>query len=394
MRSNILGRIRTLLLVHLYWTESSSLNIPSSFLNSSHITGFQDLTLITKYIIQHNKFTILKDLCDRNYVIGRYACPMSVGNRLHEFLNGLAGAIITNRTILWEYKYKWLVPSLCHSHFTRYDWIASAEEMLPKIQKCKGSSKDLSHPSSSIIHFHNRTKAEASLVCCGLDEIPNQIIDFGTLERQEMFALNYSGSKLSSMNRNRTNLLFIHGPDFTYGLLMRFSFEFTPITIESNNRVFESIGLLSGSSSMKNSSDIQTRLLPSVSNSILNLPISRKIISMHIRHSRVKDTGSNTKMEEECLLKVMKNITTILSKTEPCVVLLASDREPTIQRLTRFLTSIDCHVVTSSRNGSSSSSVSKGEHGPWADSFVSLLDIELLSRYRGLIVQSTSASTD
>ena len=44
-----------------------------------------------------------KNLCKRKFVLGSYSCPMQAGERIHEFLNAYAGAVITNRTLLWRY---------------------------------------------------------------------------------------------------------------------------------------------------------------------------------------------------------------------------------------------------------------------------------------------------
>ena len=53
----------------------------------------------------HSVDQVLKDpnVCDRKFVIGTYACPSMVGNHLHEFMNALAGAYISNRTLLWNF---------------------------------------------------------------------------------------------------------------------------------------------------------------------------------------------------------------------------------------------------------------------------------------------------
>ena len=40
---------------------------------------------------------------DRAFILGVYSCPRQVGNRLHEFLNAFAAAVITNRTLVWKF---------------------------------------------------------------------------------------------------------------------------------------------------------------------------------------------------------------------------------------------------------------------------------------------------
>jgi hypothetical protein len=64
--------------------------------------------MLVKYKQEHNvvimnELKTKKELCNQKFVIGTYSCPMQVGNRMHEFLNAFAGALITNRTLLWHY---------------------------------------------------------------------------------------------------------------------------------------------------------------------------------------------------------------------------------------------------------------------------------------------------
>ena len=46
-----------------------------------------------------------EELCksDRKFVVAVYSCPTQIGNRIHEFLNAFAGAIVTNRTLIWKF---------------------------------------------------------------------------------------------------------------------------------------------------------------------------------------------------------------------------------------------------------------------------------------------------
>jgi hypothetical protein len=40
---------------------------------------------------------------NRTFVVGYYYCPNQAGNRLHDFMNFLIVAIVTNRTLLWKH---------------------------------------------------------------------------------------------------------------------------------------------------------------------------------------------------------------------------------------------------------------------------------------------------
>lgn len=71
------------------------------------IDTWKIINLLEKYANAHNTSAISvlsnKSLCNMQFTVGTYACPMQVGNRIHEFLNAFAGAIITDRTLLWSY---------------------------------------------------------------------------------------------------------------------------------------------------------------------------------------------------------------------------------------------------------------------------------------------------
>jgi hypothetical protein len=76
----------------------------------------------------------------RRYAIAHYSCPEQLGNRMMAFLNALLAAVVTNRTILWQYCHR--DPDMCPMSgpaedcqrvYRRREWIASADEMLPTL---------------------------------------------------------------------------------------------------------------------------------------------------------------------------------------------------------------------------------------------------------------------
>ena len=107
------------------------------------LNGFEWDSFIKSYQMFHDMNAIKNDpnICDRNFVIGTYACPSMVGNHLHEFMNAFAGALITNRTILWSFCTR--KPCLtddeetCGLYLKRSPWIAHYKEVLD-IWKSKG----------------------------------------------------------------------------------------------------------------------------------------------------------------------------------------------------------------------------------------------------------------
>jgi len=60
-------------------------------------------------------------------VVAEYSCPERLGNRMHEFLNAMILAVVTNRTLLWSYVggAAALNQSECPRLLTRAPWIPS-----------------------------------------------------------------------------------------------------------------------------------------------------------------------------------------------------------------------------------------------------------------------------
>jgi hypothetical protein len=97
-------------------------------------------SIFEEYKRAHNKDRVMKEqakeFCARKFVIATYACPSMVGNHMHEFLNAWAGAVVTNRTVLWHFCNR--KPCLmddeetCGLYIERATWIPSAKEVEAK----------------------------------------------------------------------------------------------------------------------------------------------------------------------------------------------------------------------------------------------------------------------
>lgn len=102
-------------------------------------------SILEEYKRTHNKDRVLKEeakeFCARKFVIATYACPSMVGNHMHEFLNAWAGAVVTNRTVLWNFCNR--KPCLmddeetCGLYIERAAWIPSANEVEAKWKASK-----------------------------------------------------------------------------------------------------------------------------------------------------------------------------------------------------------------------------------------------------------------
>jgi hypothetical protein len=233
-----------------------------------------------------------RELCesDRSFVIGTYSCPATIGAHMHEFLNAFAGAVITNRTLLWHYCDRDSCRASghverCDSMLQKKDWMMSAFMVTQRLVRGGCKKKDGYFPSKASTGSANRRRlmgplqknknaggggggnksngngngngngnplskdshdggtefvpdavvpvsrhssdSEGLLACCGVDTLPKRIIDFGILERQEMYGLTFPGSNLGPDAAQRANVLFGAGNSHGYGLLFRHAFEFS-----------------------------------------------------------------------------------------------------------------------------------------------------------------------
>ena len=80
---------------------------------------------------------------------------------------------------------------------------------------------------------------EGLLACCGIDTLPQRILDFGVLERHEMFGLSFPGSNLGPRAQLRAQALFGAGREYAYGLLFQTAFGFSEKLKRFNRHAIE-----------------------------------------------------------------------------------------------------------------------------------------------------------
>ena len=123
---------------------------------------------------------------------------------MHEFLNAFAGAIITNRTLLWAYcdrSYCETPISECEKSLLRHNWIASADEIIPRLQHANCYSTfgvndkwywrwisyfSFKKNANNDIVIPHRDNEHVKTACCGLDTLANKVVNFGILGKQIM----------------------------------------------------------------------------------------------------------------------------------------------------------------------------------------------------------------
>ena len=234
--------------------------------------------LLRTYVHQHGVAVMLGDdaAASHSFVVGYYSCPHQLrrwperffpnhvrhidpvcrlGNRLHDFLNAFAGAVVTNRTLLWRYCSATGRHSPCpgaagvgecEQALRRRPWIPAAADLLPRL--APGATlalpiypARLRHPPSFLRRIPGYLEAHPSadqLACCGIDAVASRVVSFGVVEAQEMAALHgaVQGTKpvLGDAARLRAAQLFGQGAAVAYGALFEAAFRPTCVDRGSN----------------------------------------------------------------------------------------------------------------------------------------------------------------
>jgi len=361
------------------------------------------------YKQQHGHDALLRDysssssktnLDQRRYAVGFYVCPLSAGNRLHEFFNYMLWAVVTNRTLLWkyydgptcdEYASKLHQDPIhcqvanrledCAAILERAPWIPSFDEWAPKLGLLQGKNNKKDGESEN---DSNTNKDDDDDVRedekDGVDVtlIPRSLNNPTFNPKNKKFAagvdLKYEDDKLV-LFPHRTNVLenilgdaevrnkklakkwgrsiaeqlFSLGTNFLYGMLHRYSFDFT--------------------------SQIRERAIPS---SFLSQDRRRTLelqnsftVALHSRHNDSRIDGCDITQEKRCLEKVLANqhnaTSTGDSTTEKkqCRVAVMADRVCTISTLKEYLKTKDCLVEVAAHEAGNGT---YAEHGPFAGS--------------------------
>jgi len=194
-------------------------------------------------------------------------------------------------------------------------------------------------------------------MCCGIDRLPFNFLDYGTHELHELHSLVLNQTRLDDEHRRRAHMLFENGEDFGYGIMLRSSFQFKNVIISNNNR----------------------SLLHGLANQIDDHNFSKDVlyIGIHLRHSSMDDLTGSEHGEFYCMKE-------LLAKYNPhptnkrCVILLATDRPRMIELWqNRSMSEFNCTTITT--NHTYSLFFNRPEHGPFTGE-IAMHDIELLSR--------------
>ena len=316
------------------------------------------------------------DLEHRKFAIGFYACPIQAGNRIHHFLNSMLWAILTNRTLLWQYwdsptcmrwsREKMVCRSMNREHecdqiLSRADWIPSYEEWSQTLglDEPEEIPYHANHPKFYTISRYTWHEGDEKLF--GADnrtKYAMQVAVFGiSISKVSYLRSAKIRRALLHTDYAETTCLRLHrlGVNFLYGMLHRYSFVF-------------------GEQARKGLVGYQP---PTAKNAFT--------IALHSRHRYVEDDGCNIEREVQCLREVTKPI-----NNRPIHVSIMADRTCTITRMTKLLErrNITVHVAPHDEGSSF-----REEHGPFAG--VGLYqDLALVSQARSAIIATLRTSSD
>lgn len=250
------------------------------------------------------------------FVLATYGCPKQFGNRMHEFLNAFATAVITNRNLVWQY--------------TRQ---AEGEHAVGTLDECEEvvHRKDWILNDNVLRHLNYTTTMVSSvseLACLGADaKIEGQeLIQHGTWEQYQASILLESGAKLSEEAKLRAQVLFSSGVEVAYGKLWDAAFAF-----DSERIVGPSFKALQ-----------EQRL---VDDAGVRVHQDSLWVAVHVRHKTTNLTSAERRWEASTNWDEATKL--LEGKHGNCAVLLATDDEETEGIMKPWVAQKGCSLVRS-----------------------------------------------
>lgn len=224
-----------------------------------------------------------------------------------------------------------------------------------------------------------RFQSNKIFMCCGIDRLAFHFLDYGTHELHELHALTLNETRLDEDHRRRALLLFQHGEDFGYGVMLRAAFRFKDlVTVHNDEAIRRALATSHNEKASKSISEGGDVLF----------------IGMHLRHSSMEDTQGAEHGEMHCMRELLSKYIlaekassklvhghpSFASRTTPlrCVILLATDRPRIIELWqNRSMHEFNCTTITT--NHTYSLFFNRPEHGPFTGE-IAMHDIELVAR--------------
>ena len=268
---------------------------------------------------------------NRKFLVAYYYGPDRAGNMLHNFFNSIIWAVVTNRTVLWEYYVDRPHANSvqdCEQYLKRHSWLPSYAEW----------SRTLNLASPVPVRVRNMLSSSAHVVLApqirdifpqndNIDRVKwsddpahllRQTPPWTTVVKEWLMVFASSRSNRNSdVATERFRRLYARGLVFLYGML------------------FQECFTIAGNTTMDTTTAAAGRPSPKPKD------IS---IALHSRHTVAADDGSYITDEIACLQKLLP---TQASTFTPCWVYLMSDRPQTLELLSSWLLARNCTPVVS-----------------------------------------------
>ena len=291
-----------------------------------------------------------------------------IGNHFGSMLNGMAAAMILNRTYYLQHPVQTFDESCFGELFLR-PWIITKTELRTLLADagCPDNGK-----LGEGINYHDRfgESAEKLPRQCAYGNSTDRVVRFDDLWNSAYdFFLPTTGVYLNAASKEVANTLFSHPIDGvarfeSFGFIMNAVFEFSNTTLHKLNKV------LNGSVIHPSDAWSAESKCKVVTNT------SAMTIGVHMRH--INATSPNFDI---AVLEAISGIRNA-SADRTCVILVASDRLPSIQRVIQFGGSVGCQVRFAERDVVDEATLCAvqgyAENGPWCRSAVVLDDWYLL----------------
>jgi hypothetical protein len=365
----------TFAMIHFY-TEWHSLNciyLPHETLRASVNMVMEPLAVMKQYREWHSHESLLRQPYNRTFALAYYSCPQRGGNWFHAYFNTLIFAVVTNRTLLWQFDTgdSNNTQADCDRILQRASWIPSYYEWannlaLPAPVALKMNTRHTLRTK----HFYSREEQRASHQhqVIIFPQIPDVMTQNQNISRvswwEDPRRLTHSSFRnifffqrtvhLDAWSQQTMTKLYSEGLYSLYGMLFRECFRI----------IVPETTLLDDASSNKGVT-----------------------IALHSRHATARDDGSNVDGEIQCLERFVP----VLASSS-CVVYLMSDRPATVARLSEWLAQRNCRGLSIAHDYESLPAGRVEEHGPFAGAAF-FVDLQFASRARTAVIGDFSRSS-
>jgi hypothetical protein len=328
--------------------------------------------IFLNYLRHHSAAALRSDSPEawrrRRFAVTYYSCPHQLGNRLFLFMNNLLWAIITNRTVLYQYLDRETCERLmvsqplsfldcraanverdCDAVLERSTWLPSYEEFADPswsttttIHQVEFWQTHWSNVSDAWVRDRYRYDAAKHTNLTKVDKINATIVNFPALTNYEIVDLLERDTRQNLLAttdaRMTARKLVHHGLRYAYGMFLAETFRLRQEHVEMVKDYYDAA---------KRHDNNETDVVFS--------------IALHSRHKFVKQKGRNIQMEKDCLNKVLVH----RAANQPCQVCAMSDRTLALTKLKSWLEKEHrgCQMITVDHSSTETSfSVEHGRH--------------------------------